>query len=339
MTAPLLDLRDLAVAFPTDTGLIQAVGGMSFSVRAGERVGIVGESGAGKSVAAMAIMRLLPPSAQISGQVYFDGTDLLQLGPRQLRRVRGGRIGMVFQDPVTSLSPRMTVGAQLVEAIRAHRSVSRRSARHRALELLISVGIPDPERWIDEFPHRLSGGMAQRVMIAMAISCEPGLIIADEPTTALDVTIAAQIIDLLVTLAQQRGIAVVLITHDLALLARFAERILVTYAGRVVEDGAASAIYERATHPYTWGLMHSVTRVDEQRRRRRMPVIPGAPPSARAIPPGCPFHPRCQHAQQVCRQEIPDLTADRSDGAGGHRSACHFVGELPRPDDLYGVRS
>ncbi len=337
MTGPLLDVRDLAVDFPTDAGPIRAVGGMSFSVRAGERVGVVGESGAGKSVAAMAIMRLLPPSARISGQVHFDGTDLLRVAPRELRQVRGGRIGMVFQDPVTCLSPRMTVGAQLVEAIRAHRSVSRRMARHRALELLISVGIPDPERRIDEYPHRLSGGMAQRVMIAMAISCEPDLIIADEPTTALDVTIAAQIIDLLVALAEQRGIAVMLITHDLALLAGFAERVLVTYAGRVVEEGTVAAVYRRAAHPYTWGLLQSVTRIDEQ--RRRMPVIRGAPPSARAVPPGCPFHPRCPHAEQVCRQQVPELSADPSDSAGDHRSACHFVGDLPRPDDLSGVRS
>lgn len=338
MTRPLLDVRELAVSFPTATGPIRAVGGMSFAVQAGERVGVVGESGAGKSVAALAIMRLLPPSARISGQVYFDGTDLLQLPSRRLRHVRGGRIGMVFQDPVTCLSPRMTVGQQLVEAIRAHRPVSRRVARHRASGLLTSVGIADPGRWIDEYPHRLSGGMAQRVMIAMAISCEPALIIADEPTTALDVTIAAQIIDLLLTLSQQHGIAVMLITHDLALLARFAERILVTYAGSVVEEGSATAIYERAGHPYTWGLMQSITRVDDE-GRRRVPVIRGAPPSARAVPPGCPFHPRCPHAREVCQRHVPDLMADAAGGSGDHRSACHFVGELPRPEGRDGVRT
>ncbi len=335
MTRPLLEVRDLAVTFPTDIGPIRAVNGMSFSMEAGERVGMVGESGAGKSVVALAITRLLPPSARISGQVHFEGTDLLQLPPRHLRHVRGGRIGMIFQDPVTCLSPRMPVGEQLVEAIRAHRDVPRRLARERALELLGSVGIGAPAQWAGEYPHRLSGGMAQRVMIAMAISCEPALLIADEPTTALDVTVEAQIIDLLVALTEERGTAVMLITHDLALLARFAERILVTYAGSIVEQGSVSTIYGRATHPYTWGLMQSVTRVDEQRRGRLSPIR-GAPPSARAIPPGCPFHPRCPHVQEVCRREVPKLVPHRADG---HPSACHFAGELPRPEGLQGVGS
>ncbi|MPZ65786.1 MAG: ATP-binding cassette domain-containing protein [Pseudonocardiaceae bacterium] len=334
MTRPLLDVRDLAVTFPTDSGPIHAVHRMSFSIGSGERVGIVGESGAGKSVAALAITRLLAPSARLSGQVALDGTDLLQLPRSQLRHVRGERIGMVFQDPVTCLSPRMSVGDQLVEAIRAHRGVPRRAARDRALDLLRSVGIPDPVLWAKEYPHRLSGGMAQRVMIAMAISCDPELLIADEPTTALDVTIEAQIIDLLVELSEERGTAVMLITHDLALLARFAERILVTYAGSIVEQGTVGTLYGRPSHPYTWGLMQSVTGVNEQ-RRRRLTAIRGAPPSARAIPPGCAFHPRCPYVQEVCRREVPELMVH---GGDDHASACHFAGQLARPEELREVR-
>ncbi len=328
MTGPLLEVRDLTVAFPTPAGLIRAVNSMSFSASAGERVGIVGESGAGKSVAALAIMRLLPtPPARVSGRVTFDGTDLLGLPAGRMRRVRGARIAMIFQDPVTCLSPRLPVGEQIAEAIRAHRDVTRRAARDRATQLLGDVGVPAPGRWAAEYPHRLSGGMAQRVMIAMALSCEPDLLIADEPTTALDVTIEAQIIDLLIALTEERGTAVMLITHDLALLARFAERILVTYAGGIVEQGPVTTIYDHPTHPYTWGLLQSVTRVDEQRRRRLSP-IQGVPVSARAIPPGCPFHPRCPHARDLCRQQVPHLTVHAADD---HPSACHFAGELPRP--------
>lgn len=334
MTQPLLDVRDLTVAFHADTDPIRAVNGVSFSVRSGERVGVVGESGAGKSVVALAIMRLLPtPPARVSGQVHFDSADLLRLPPRRMRQVRGARIAMIFQDPVTCLSPRMPVGEQIAEAIRAHRDVRHSVARERAIELLARVGFAAPRRWADEHPHKLSGGMAQRVMIAMAISCEPDLLIADEPTTALDVTIQAQIIDLLASLSEERDTAVILITHNLALLARFAERILVVYAGTIVEEGPVTTIYERATHPYTWGLMQSVTRVDEQRRRRLSPIR-GAPPSARAIPSGCPFHPRCPYAQAVCRREVPDLVVHPADN---HPSACHFAGELPRPEGLQKV--
>lgn len=334
MTQPLLDVRDLTVAFHTGTDPIRAVNGVSFSVRSGERVGVVGESGAGKSVVALAIMRLLPsPQARVSGQMHFDGADLLRLPPRRMRQVRGARIAMIFQDPVTCLSPRMPVGEQIAESIRAHRDVPRSVARERAIELLARVGFAAPRRWADEHPHKLSGGMAQRVMIAMAISCEPDLLIADEPTTALDVTIQAQIIDLLASLSEERDTAVILVTHNLALLARFAERSLVMYAGTIVEEGPVTTIYERATHPYTWGLMQSVTRVDEARRRRLSPIR-GAPPSARAIPSGCPFHPRCPYAQEVCRLEVPELVVHPADN---HPSACHFAGELPRPEGLQKV--
>ncbi|MDP8970957.1 MAG: ABC transporter ATP-binding protein [Actinomycetota bacterium] len=330
----LLDVRGLHVAFPTPAGVVRAVNDVSFTVRRGERVGIVGESGAGKSVVALAIMRLLPqPPAQVSGRILFDGTDLLSLGRKAMRRVRGARIAMVFQDPVTCLSPRLTVGDQIVEAIRAHRDVSPRGARDRALELLASVGIPEPGRWADQYPHRLSGGMAQRVMIAMAVSCDPDLIIADEPTTALDVTIEAQIIDLLVSLCESRGAAVVLITHDLALMARFADRVMVMYAGGVVERADVDTIYEGATHPYTWGLMQSLARPDQP--RGRLSTIRGTPPSALALPSGCPFHPRCPYVEDICRREVPALTVRAEDD---HDSACHFAGRLPRPQPLRQVR-
>ncbi|MDP8971404.1 MAG: ABC transporter ATP-binding protein [Actinomycetota bacterium] len=331
MTRSLLDVRDLSVTFPSDAGPVRAVRNVSFTVEPGQRIGIVGESGAGKSVAALALMRLLPtPPARISGSVALDGTDLLALPARRMRRIRGERVAMIFQDPVTCLSPRLTVGAQIVEAIRAHRRVSRQEARARAVELLARVGIPAPARWVDEYPHRLSGGMAQRVMIAMALSCDPDLLVADEPTTALDVTIEAQILELLIGLCEERGAAVVLITHDLAVLARFAERILVMYAGALVEEGPVDTIYYGSTHPYTWGLMQSVTRPDRHRQARLSPIR-GTPPSALSIPPGCAFHPRCPYAEEVCRRQPPALAVRPADD---HPSACHFAGELSRPERL-----
>lgn len=330
MTSPLLDVEDLSVTFPSDAGPVRAVRDVSFTVEPGQRIGIVGESGAGKSVAALSLMRLLPtPPAWISGRVTFDGTDLLALPGRRMRRIRGERVAMIFQDPVTCLSPRLTVGAQIAEAIRAHRHVSRQEARDRAVDLLARVGIPAPARWVDEYPHRLSGGMAQRVMIAMAVSCDPDLVIADEPTTALDVTIEAQILELLIGLCEERGAAVLLITHDLAVLARFAERILVMYAGALVEKGPVDTLFYGATHPYTWGLMQSVTRPDN--REERLSPIRGTPPSALSIPAGCAFHPRCPYAEEVCRREPPALAVRPADD---HPSACHFAGELDRPERL-----
>ena len=266
MAEPLLDVRDLRVTFPSEAGAVTAVDGVSFSITAGERLGIVGESGAGKSLTALSIMRLIPtPPARISGEVRFRGTDLLTLSRKQLRGVRGLRIAMVFQDPVTCLNPAMTVGDQIVEAIRAHDAVSKREARARAIDLLAQVGIPAAARRADEYPHRFSGGMAQRAMIAMAVSCGPDLLLADEPTTALDVSIQAQIVDLLRSLYEERGTAVVLITHDLALMARFAERIVVLHQGRVVEEGLVERIYAEPAHPYTMGLLEAVNRVDRPR--------------------------------------------------------------------------
>lgn len=265
MSAPLLEVRDLGVTFPTEGGELHAVDGMSFSIEAGERLGMVGESGAGKSVANLAIMRLLPAAARISGQALWDGNDLLGRPRKQLRRVRGSQIAMIFQDPVTCLNPSMKIGDQIAEAILAHEQLSKSEAGHRAVELLAKVGMPAPARRAEEYPHRLSGGMAQRVMIAMAVSCGPRLLLADEPTTALDVSIQAQIIELLRALGEEQGSAVMVVTHDLAVLARFADRILVVHGGRIVEQGPVEQIYYRPTNPYTVRLMESVRRVDRSR--------------------------------------------------------------------------
>lgn len=330
MTEPLLSVENLRAGFTAAGGTVEAVRGLSFDVRSGERVGVVGESGSGKTVTALSIMGLLPsPPAQVSGRATFDGTDLLSLPRRQLRRVRGAQIAMVFQDPVSCLNPTMTVGQQIVEGLQAHQGISRAAARDRAVELLADVGIPGPRQRIDDYPHHLSGGLAQRVMIAMALSGDPQLLIADEPTTALDVTIEAQIIDLLAGICEERGTAVLLITHDLGVLARFADRILVMYAGRIIEHGPVDKIYYKAEHPYTWGLMTSVTRIDEQ-RRARLTTIGGAPPSAVRPIPGCALHPRCPWAADVCRREVPELRAR----GNRHGCACHFAGELIPPEDL-----
>jgi oligopeptide/dipeptide ABC transporter ATP-binding protein len=332
-TAHLLQVEDLRVGFPSDAGTVRAVDGVSFSVAPGERVGIVGESGSGKSVTALAIMGLVPsPPGEISGHVVWRGKDLLRLKRKQRQELRGAVIAMVFQNPLNCLNPAMTIGAQIQEAILAHRRVSKRAAERQAKDLLGRVGIPLPHRSIHEYPHRFSGGMRQRVMIAMALSSEPELLIADEPTTALDVSIQAQILELLLSICEERGTAMVLITHDLGVLAGFAERIVVMYAGRVVEEGDVDTIYYRATHPYTWGLMTSITRLDEARRERLSPIR-GNPPSSVFVPPGCPFHPRCPYAQVVCRSDVPELTVhSRND----HPSACHFAGALSPPTLLAG---
>lgn len=332
----LLEVDDLVVTFDAPEGTVRAVDGMSFTVEERELVGIVGESGAGKSVTALAIMGLLPQrGVRVEGRIAFRGRDLLSVPRRELQRIRGARIAMVFQDPVTCLSPRMTAGDQIVEAIRAHRDVSRAQARKEAVDLLARVGIPAPQERADEYPHRLSGGMAQRVMIAMAIASGPDLLIADEPTTALDVTIEAQIVRLLRDLREDLGMAVLLITHDLALQARFAERLLVTYAGRVVEAAAVDTMFFSPTHPYTWGLLSSLARPDEP-GGGRLTSIPGNPPAGWDIPPGCAFHPRCPHVQNRCRTEVPEVIVHADDD---HPSACHFAGQLPRPDDLLRSRT
>ena len=319
MTEPLLSVRGLRVGFRTDAGLVQAVDDLDLELAAGEVVGVVGESGSGKSVSMLAVMGLIDdPNAVIEGEARFGCRDLLRLSDREMQVVRGAEIAMVFQDPMTSLNPVHTVGWQIVEQIRAHRHVSRREARTRSIELLQAVGIPRPEQRVDRYPHEFSGGMRQRVMIAMALSCEPALLIADEPTTALDVTIQAQILELIRDLRKESGSAVVLITHDVGVVADIADRVIVMYAGRAVEVATKDELFDAPQHPYTWGLMASVPRLD-QPKPRRLPAIPGQPPSLISLPDGCSFAPRCPHRFDACLEGRPPLV---SHAALGHLDAC-----------------
>jgi oligopeptide/dipeptide ABC transporter ATP-binding protein len=319
----LLTVRDLRVGFRTDDGLVRAVDGVSFDVRAGEVLAIVGESGSGKSVTAQTITGLTrAPNATITGSVRYRGQELVDLHDAGLRAVRGEQIAMVFQDPMSSLNPVYRVGDQIVEMIRAHRDVSRAEARERAVELLRSVGIAQPESRIRDYPHQFSGGMRQRVMIAMALALEPAVLIADEPTTALDVTVQAQILRLLARLNRERDLAVIMITHDLGVVAELADRVLVMYAGQVVENGTLDDIFYRPQHPYTAGLLGSLTRLDEP-RGRRLPQIPGQPPSLLTPPQGCRFAPRCAHRFDRCA-ELPELD-DR--GGTGHLDRCWLDSE------------
>jgi peptide/nickel transport system ATP-binding protein len=324
---PLLSVRDLAVAFQTDDGLVQAVNGVSFDVHAGETLAVVGESGSGKSVTAMATMRLLPRTARVSGSITFEERSLLELSDRDMRRIQGEEIAMIFQDPMTALNPVFTVGNQLAEAIRIHHpNVSRKAALDRSVELLALVGIPEPRIRVESYPHEFSGGMRQRAMIAMAIANEPKLLIADEPTTALDVTIQAQVIEVMKKAQEATGAAMVLITHDLGLVAGVAERVQVMYGGRLFETGDTSTIYYHSKNPYTQGLMRSIPSFTKRVSERLNP-IPGSPPSAINLPAGCAFRPRCDFAEAICREEEPALRA--LDPAGAHRSRCHFAEELP----------
>ncbi|HSE46128.1 MAG TPA: ABC transporter ATP-binding protein, partial [Gemmatimonadales bacterium] len=300
----LLEVEDLKVHFETDDGVVRAVDGASFAVEQGQTLGIVGESGCGKSVANMTVLGLTrAPNAQISGRVLFEGKDLNQLDAEQLRMVRGNEIAMIFQDPLTSLHPFHKVGDQLLEAILTHQEVAKQAARRRAVELMGLVGIPDPERRMDEYPHEFSGGMRQRAMIAMALVNDPKLLIADEPTTALDVTIQAQILALIERLQDQLGMAVILITHDLGVIAEVADQVNVMYAGRIVEAGTLDQIFYDPQHPYTWGLLGSLARPDRP-RVHRLSQITGQPPSLLAPPQGCHFRPRCPHAFDRCT-EVP----------------------------------
>jgi len=327
--APLLSARDLRVGFATEGGLLQAVDGVSFDLAAGEVLAIVGESGSGKSVTAQTILGLTrSPNARIEGSVRLGGEELLDASEAVLRKVRGERIGMVFQDPMTSFNPVYRLGAQIVEAIRAHRGdVSKAEARGRAVELLDSVGIPDAERRVDDYPHEFSGGMRQRAMIAMALALEPEVLIADEPTTALDVTIQAQVLRLLERLNRERGVATILITHDLGVVAEVADRVLVMYAGRVVEEGTLDEIFYDPQHPYTWGLLGSLTRLDRP-RPKRLPQISGAPPSLLSLPRGCSFRPRCPHEFAKCTEQ-PALEARLAD-APSHCDRCWLGPEAKR---------
>jgi peptide/nickel transport system ATP-binding protein len=312
---PLLEVRGLVTEFATRAGVLRAVDGVSFSIAAGETLALVGESGCGKSVTAFSLMRLIaqPPGRISGGEVLLEGRDLLKLPEAAMRAVRGERMAMIFQEPMTSLNPVMTVGEQIVEAIRQHRAVTRQAARDRAVALLEEVHIPDAGRRFGEYPHRLSGGMRQRVMIAMALACEPRLLIADEPTTALDVTIQAQVLDLIDALKTRLGMAVLLITHDLGVVAQHAQRVAVMYAGRIVEQAGVAELFAAPRHPYTEGLLSSIPRPGEAARRLR--EIPGLVPSLAEMPPGCAFAPRCDRALPRCAAERPSLEA-RAGGAG-----------------------
>jgi peptide/nickel transport system ATP-binding protein len=329
MSESLLSVRDLKVGFVTEGGRVQAVDGVSFDLAPGEVLAIVGESGSGKSVTAQTIIGLTrSPNSRIEGSARLRGEELLDAGERELRSVRGEQIGMVFQDPMTSFNPVYRVGEQIVEAIRAHRrDMNGDEARERAAEMLDSVGIPNAGRRVDDYPHEFSGGMRQRAMIAMALALEPDLLIADEPTTALDVTVQAQILALLERLNRERELATILITHDLGVVAEVADRVLVMYAGRVVEEGTLDEIFYDPQHPYTWGLLGSLTRLDRP-RQRRLPQIAGVPPSLLSLPQGCSFRPRCPHEFGRCA-ELPDLDS-RVAEAPAHRDRCWLTHEQKR---------
>jgi peptide/nickel transport system ATP-binding protein len=318
--APLLEVKDLHVTFRTEDGRVHAVDGLNFTLRQGEVLGIVGESGSGKSVSMLTVMRLInDPNAIFQGQVLYKGRDLMKLSQREMQHVRGSEIAMIFQDPMTSLNPVYRVGWQIAEQLHEHEHLSRREARGRAVELLRAVGIPNPEVRIDDYPHQFSGGMRQRVMIAMALSCNPDLLIADEPTTALDVTIQAQILELIKRLKDEFNSAVIMITHDMGVVADVADRVIVMYAGRAVETGTKERIFNDPQHPYTWGLLGSIARLDRP-KPRRLTAIKGHPPSLIHLPQGCSFRPRCPHSFEKCL-EVPEL-ADRT--GDGHLDACHL---------------
>jgi oligopeptide/dipeptide ABC transporter ATP-binding protein len=326
---PILEIRGLTVAFDTEDGVVHAVTDVSYDLHPGEVLGIVGESGAGKSVSMLSVLGLIPvpPGRVVSGEAVFRNQDLLGMPPSRLREIRGGPMAMIFQDPMTSLNPVLSIGDQVSEAIKAHNpKTSDDAARTRTIDLLGLVGIPLPERRVDQYPHELSGGMRQRAMIAMAIANDPTVLVADEPTTALDVTIQAQIIEVLKAAQRETQAAIVLITHDLGLIAELADRVVVMYAGRVVEVGDVYTIFESPRHPYTVGLLSSLARLDAD--TDWLEPIPGQPPSLITPPPGCAFHPRCAQSRgrEVCRTVVPEL---RAIGAGDdHRSACHFAEEL-----------
>jgi oligopeptide/dipeptide ABC transporter ATP-binding protein len=323
--ATLLDVRNLHTTFFTSAGIVRAVDGVSWDVQEGETVALVGESGCGKSVSALSIMRLVEePAGRIeSGEVIFKGRDLLSLSEEQMRGVRGREIAMIFQEPMTSLNPVLTIGRQLTEGLEIHLKMSESDARARALELLSMVGIPDPGRRLGQYPHHFSGGMRQRMMIAMALACNPSLILADEPTTALDVTIQAQILELMRDLARRLGVAMLIITHNLGVVARYADRVNVMYAGRIIERASAAELYATPRHPYTLGLLRSVPRLDEPRRARLAP-IEGQPPDVTRLPPGCSFAPRCAYKVERCTQTAPPLEVF----SPGHLSACWEVARL-----------
>ncbi|OEU53833.1 MAG: peptide ABC transporter ATP-binding protein [Desulfobacterales bacterium C00003106] len=315
----LLDVRDLRTSFYTDQGVVHAVDGVSFSVERGKTLGIVGESGCGKSVTALSVMRLVPERVGRieSGTVLFDGRDILKLKEREMQNVRGNSISMIFQDPMTSLNPVFTVGNQIAEVLHLHRKLSAKEALKIAETMLRQVGMPDPHLCVNEYPHRLSGGMRQRVMIAMALSCKPRLIIADEPTTALDVTIQAQILELLMSLQEKHGMSIIMITHNLGVIAEVADDVLVIYAGHVIEENSVDGLFRNPLHPYTKGLLASVPKLTDKEMSARLPTIPGSVPDLISLPSGCRFADRCSDRFELC-ERMPDMV----DVGGGHRVRC-----------------
>jgi peptide/nickel transport system ATP-binding protein len=330
LPAPLLEVRDLKTHFFTEDGITRAVDGVSFAIGPGETLGIVGESGCGKSVAALSVLRLLPDriGRTIAGSVSFDGVDLLALSEAEMRDIRGNRIAMIFQEPMTSLNPVLTIGDQIAEALRIHKGIGRHDAREHTRRMLEIVRIPDAQGRLDDYPHQFSGGMRQRVMIAMALACSPKLLIADEPTTALDVTIQAQVLNLILELKEKTGAAVILITHDLGVVAETCQRVVVMYAGRKVEEASVLELFDRPAHPYTRGLLASIARGRAGARSKRLQEIPGVVPSLREPITGCAFAPRCRHAIDRCHREAPALREIGSRESGHHLAACFLAGEL-----------
>ncbi|MEV4442652.1 ABC transporter ATP-binding protein [Streptomyces sp. NPDC049577] len=325
--APLLEVRDLHVEFKTDQGVAKAVNGVSYTVDAGETLAVLGESGSGKSVTAQAIMGILdmPPGRIPSGEIFFHGQDILKLGEEERRKLRGAKMAMIFQDALSALNPVHSVGAQIGEMFRVHKGMSKADAKAKAVELMDRVRIPAAKQRVNDYPHQFSGGMRQRIMIAMALALEPELIIADEPTTALDVTVQAQVMDLLAELQREYNMGLILITHDLGVVADVADKIAVMYAGRIVETSPVHDIYKRPAHPYSKGLLDSIPRLDH--KGQELYAIKGLPPNLLAIPPGCAFSPRCSRAQDLCRTDVPALhQVTERDGAelAGRGSACHF---------------
>jgi oligopeptide transport system ATP-binding protein len=332
----ILEVKDLKVSFQTYAGEVQAVRGVSFHLRKGEALAIVGESGCGKSVTAQTIMRLIPspPSIIKGGSIIFDGkVDVVTLSDKQMESIRGSEMGMIFQDPMTSLNPTMTIGKQITEGLVKHQGLSKDEARKRAIEMLRLVGIPNPEARIQQYPHQFSGGMRQRVMIAIALACNPKLLIADEPTTALDVTVQAQIIDLMRELQEKTGASIIIITHDLGVVADLAQRVVVMYAGKVVEQGSVDNIFYNPQHPYTWGLLRSVPRLDDMKKADLIP-IDGTPPDLFSPPKGCAFAARCPYAMNICLEEDPEHQIVDE----GHSAACWLLHEkAPRVERPVGV--
>jgi len=328
-SAHLLEVRNLAVQFSTDDGLVRAVDGVSFHLDRGETLGVVGESGSGKSVTGLALLGLIekPAGRVTSGEILLDGRNLLKLNETELRKVRGNRIAMIFQDPMTALNPVYKVGMQVMEPLQLHQRMSKGQARKRAAELLVQVGISDGARRLDDHPHQFSGGQRQRIMIAMALACNPSVLIADEPTTALDVTIQAQILELMQELQGEFKTGIIMITHDLGVVARMADRVQVMYAGRIVEQASAETLFDRPHHPYAWGLLDSIPDLDQPRGEKLVPIA-GTPPSLIHVPPGCPFHPRCRARRPICDLERPELRVVGPD----HLAACVLGPEEAAPE-------